>query len=145
MTRRRLILYLLLNVFVSAAVTGMILFLYDRFARSPASSGVGAGTGVTIPGVTGVGAAAREVVTLQNAGEQPVVLTGWTLRDSSGAAYTFPPLTLYPGGSVQVHTAAGEDSITDLYWGRADPLWEAGELVVLYDPQGLARAFYRIP
>lgn len=145
MTHRRLILYLLLNVIVSAVVTGAILFLYDRFVRPAGSSGVGAGTGVTILGVTGVGVAGREVVTLQNIGEQAVVLTGWTLRNSRGETLAFPQLTLYPGGSVQVHTAVGEDSISDLYWDRAAPLWEAGELAVLYDTQGLARAFYRIP
>jgi Lamin Tail Domain len=144
-TRRRLIWYILLNVFISAAVTGTILFLYDRFARPDCSSAVGAGTGVTIMGVSGVGAAKNEIVTLQNIGEQAVMLTGWVLRDSSGAAYVFPQLTLYPGGTVQVHTAAGEDSITDLYWNHDEPLWKAGELVVLYDTQGLARAFYRIP
>jgi len=34
MTRRRLFLYLLLNVFVSACVTGAILFWYDRTYRA---------------------------------------------------------------------------------------------------------------
>ncbi|MBI4731273.1 MAG: lamin tail domain-containing protein [Chloroflexi bacterium] len=145
MTRRRLILYLLLNAFVSALVTGTILFLYDRFGRPESSNGVGTETGVIIAGVTGAGVAESEAVTLQNTGEQSVVLTGWTLRDSDGAAYTLPQLTLYPGGAVQVHTANGENSVTDLYWGLSSPLWEPGELVVLYDTQGLARAFYRIP
>jgi hypothetical protein len=145
MTRRRLILYLLLNAFISATVTGIILFLYDRYARPDCPGCVGAGTGVTILGVTGVGTAGSEIVTLQNIGEQEVVLTGWALRNGSGAAYVLPQLTLYPDGTVQVHTSEGEDSITDLYWNRTDPLWESGELTVLYDTQGLARAFYRIP
>ena len=34
MDRRRLVLYLLLNVFVSACVTGAILFWYDRTYRA---------------------------------------------------------------------------------------------------------------
>jgi hypothetical protein len=40
MDRRRLILYLLLNVFVSACVTGGILFWYDRNYRSLSVSSV---------------------------------------------------------------------------------------------------------
>jgi hypothetical protein len=100
---------------------------------------------LTIIGVTGAGTAENEGIILQNTGEKSVVLTGWVLQESNGATFTFPQLTLYAGGSVQVHTSSGEDSVTDLYWGQSDPLWEAGELVVLYDTQGLARAFYRIP
>jgi hypothetical protein len=145
MTRRRLILYLLLNALISALVTGTILFLYDRFGRPESPGGIGTETGVMIAGVSGAGATEIEVVTLQNVGTQSVVLTGWTLRDSAGTTYTFPQLTLYPGGTVQVHTIEGSDTVTDLYWGRSDPVWEPGELTVLYDTQGLARAFYRIP
>jgi hypothetical protein len=145
MTRRRLILYLLLNILVSAAVTGLVLFLYDRFVRPDCASGVGATAGVMIAGVAGLGDLQTETVTLTNSGGEPVVLTGWMLRDSDGEVFTFPQLTLYPGGSVRVHTAAGEDSITDLHWGGGEPLWKSGEQVVLYDLQGLARAFYRIP
>jgi hypothetical protein len=145
MSRRRLILYLLLNVLISALVTGTILFLYDRFGRPACSNGIGAGTGVNIGGITGAGTAVNEIVTLQNTGDESVVLTGWVLRDGDGAALTFPQLTLYPGGTVQVHTAKGVDSVTDLYWGQSASIWEPGELAVLYDTQGLARAFYRIP
>lgn len=145
MTRRRLVLYLLLNVLVSAAVTGLVLFLYDRFVRPDCASGVGAATGVLISGVAGLGDLQTETITLTNTGDQPIVLTGWMLRDSDGEVFTFPQLTLYPGGTVRVHTASGEDSITDLHWGSSEPLWKSGEQVVLYDLQGLARAFHRIP
>lgn len=145
MTRRKLILYLLLNVVVSALVVGTILYLYDRNGRSDCTSGVGADSSVTINGVPGVGIVKSEMVVLQNTGDQTVMLTGWTLRNSSGLSFEFPQLTLYPGGTVQVHTSMGDDSISDLYWNQTEPLWEQGDLVVLYDTQGLARAFYRIP
>ncbi len=145
MTRRRLILYLLLNALVSAAIAGLVLFLYDRFIRPDCPGGVGGAAGVVIAGVTAPGDLQTETVTLTNAGTEPLVLTGWMLRDSGGAVFTFPQLTLYPGGSVRVHTVAGEDSTTDLHWGASAPLWQSGEQVVLYDLQGLARAFYRIP
>jgi hypothetical protein len=100
---------------------------------------------VNIVGVTGVGSVENEVLILQNTGEESVVLTGWVLRDGEGAAFSFPQLTLYPGGTLQVHTAQGGDTVTDLHWDSSSPLWEPGELAVLYDTQDLARAFYRVP
>jgi Lamin Tail Domain len=145
MTRRRLIAYLLLNVLVSILVTGMILFLYDRFGRPECAGGIGAEAGVVISGVAGPGDVDIEIVTLRNTGEDAVVLTGWTLRDGDETAYTFPSLTLFPGGSVQVHSGRGEDTATDLFWRVSSPVWESDELAVLYDTQGLARAFYRLP
>ncbi len=155
MNRRRLFYYILLNIFVSAAVTGIILFFYDRSHRAdffpgafiPTLSGstISPDVKVNIVSVIGAGMAASEIVVIQNVGTGPLVLTGWRLKDRQGNSYTFPQLTLYPDGTVQVHTAAGEDTAVDLYWGRKDPAWSPGELVGLYDMGGVARAFYRIP
>ncbi|MCS7010778.1 MAG: lamin tail domain-containing protein [Anaerolineales bacterium] len=142
---RRLVLYLLLNSLLSAAVAGMMLFLYDRFVRPDCPSNAGVGTSVAIIGVAGIGNLDTEVLTLRNLGDESVTLTGWTLRTTQNDLYTFPSLTLYPGGSVNLHTASGEDTITDLYWNLTRPAWRSGDQVVLYDTQGLARAFYRIP
>lgn len=138
-------LYLLLNALVSALVTAGVLFVYDRFARPACSEGIGAATGVLISGVSGVGTAGSEIVTLQNNGAETVVLTGWVLMDEDGTAFTFPQLSLYPGGSIQVHTSRGDDSVTDLYWDQSASIWSGGELVLLFDTRGLARAFHRIP
>ena len=74
-----------------------------------------------------------------------MVLTGWYLTDNSGLTYTFPQLGLYPGGKVQVHTAPGSDTPTDLYWGYSSPIWTSGELAILYDTHAVARSFYRVP
>ena len=82
---------------------------------------------------------------IQNDGAQETVLTGWTLSDNKGQVYAFPQLMLYPGARVQVHTASGTDSPTDLYWGRTAPVWTSGELAGLYDTDNIARAFYRVP
>ena len=137
--------YLLLNMIVSAVVAGAVLFIYDKFGRPDCAGGIGSDSGVTITGVSGVGAVKNEQVVLRNTGNLNVLLTGWTLRDSSGVTFELPQLTLYPEGTVIIHSGDGEDSITDLYWRLTESLWEPGELVVLYDTQGLARAFYRIP
>jgi hypothetical protein len=159
MDRRRLFYYILLNIFVSAVVTITILFFYDRSHRlasghlpvlstlpAPASvSPVSDGIKVNIVSVIGAGTVASEIVVIQNNGVSPLVMTGWLLKDSQGNTYTFPQLSLNPGGTVQVHTASGVDTPVDLYWNRTDPVWAPGELATLYDDQGNTRAFYRVP
>ena len=152
MTRRRLVLYLLLNAFVSMLVSGAILFFYDR-----ANQKTDCGTSGMIPtlasvsinteilSVAGAGVLSSEVVIVQNDGDSALLMTGWTLKDNQGSIFTFPQLTIYPGGTVQIHTGPGTDSSADLYWRLPAPVWKSGALVSLYDAQNVARSFYRIP
>jgi hypothetical protein len=150
-SRRRLINYILLNVIVSALVSGTILFFYDRLSRqncattlpptTPAADGIRA----EILSLAGAGTAESEVVTIQNDGSEPLFLTGWYLRDAQGLTYTFPQVTLHPGATLKIHTGSGRDTAADLYWGRSNPVWTSGELAALYDIQNVARAFYRVP
>ena len=152
--RRRLISYLILNILVSALVTGSIIFFYDRAHTVPCSPTLA--SAATIPpgvdeikvniiGIFGVGSISDERMVIQNNGSGELVLTGWYVTDTKGNSYTFPELTLYPGVKIQLHTAAGKNSPTDLYWGLQTPAWTSGELAALYDAHGIARAFYRIP
>jgi LysM repeat protein len=90
------------------------------------------------------GTLAAEAVVIANAGG-PVDLTNWTLRNEAGRAYTFPALTLFEGGIVNVHTGLGQDTVIDLYWGQATPVWASGQLVLLADPNGSLSARYTIP
>ncbi len=159
MNRRRLLYYILLNIFVSALVTGTILFFYDRSHRlnpatapglstlssSAKASAVANTVKLNIVSIVGAGRAASEMAVIQNDGTSPFILTGWSLKDSQGNAFIFPQLTLYPGGTIQVHTAGGDDTAVDLYWGRTNPVWTPGELAALYDPGNVARVFYRVP
>lgn len=163
MDRRKLIQYLLLNVFVSASVTGGILFWYDRNSRAvsqpavvqaaPASgeSSSGASTDmqtdipVKISSVVGSGVLTSEVVIIKFEGEGELDLTSWQLKDGDGNTFTFPNITLYPNGAVQVRTNAGTDSVIDLYWGIGEAVWSSGEEARLFDPQGNLRAVYRVP
>ena len=164
MNRRRLFLYLLLNVFVSACVTGAILFWYDRNYRAslapipqvaapvqsdetvesvePLSPDIE--IPVEIVSVVGAGTLGSEVVIIQNNGDASIRLTGWSLKDADGNVYLFPDVTLYTG-AIQVHTASGTNSPIDFYWGLREPIWESGETAQLYDDQGIQRALYRVP
>ena len=162
MDRRRLVLYLLLNIFVSACVTGGILFWYDRTYRAslaPVPQPVTASTQgesapllpvdeqvpVEIISVVGAGTLEAEVVVVRYNGEGELGLANWQLKDDSGNTFTFPQLTLYTNGAVQVHTASGTDTVVDLYMGLRDPIWESGESARLFDPQDNLRAIYRVP
>lgn len=165
MDRRRLFLYLLLNVFVSACVTGAILFWYDRNYRAslvpvsqvpaPAQNGESAQPVESLPpdaeipveivSVVGAGTLSAEVVVVRYNGEGELGLANWQLKDESGNTFTFPQLILYTDGAVQVHTSSGSDTVVDLYMGLRDPIWESGEVARLFDPQDNLRAIYRVP
>ena len=164
MNYRRLFLYLLLNVFISACVTGAILFWYDRNYRATltvAPQAVAPMQGETVApletlppdaevpveivSVVGAGNLSAEVVVVRYNGEGELGLANWQLKDDNGNTFTFPQLTLYKNGAVQVHTASGSDTVVDLYMGLRDPIWESGESAKLFDPQNNLRAIYRVP
>jgi hypothetical protein len=161
---RRLVLYLLLNVFVSACVTGGILFWYDRNYRlaslsavQPAlpSGGQGNVPGISfdpnidipveIVSIVGAGTLDAEWVIVRNAGNEPINLSSWQLQDANRHVFTFPNLTLNTGGAVQIHTISGTNTVIDLYWGLNDPVWNSGEEAQLLDPSGNLRAVYTVP
>ena len=152
MTRRRLFLYLLLNALVTVLVSWAVLYYYNRANPKPDCSTIepvptlaSASVKADIISVRGAGALASETVIIQNNDEAALTLTGWTLKDSQGSFYTFPQVTLYPGAILRVHTGPGIDTAADLYWQLSAPVWKSGALVGLYDPQNIARAFYRVP
>jgi hypothetical protein len=164
MDRRRLVLYLLLNVFVSACVTGAILFWYDRTYRASLNPipqvALSPSEGSAIPettfnsdeqvpieivSVVGAGTLTAEVVVVRYNGEGELGLANWQLKDDDGNTYTFPQLILYTDGAVQIHTSSGSDTVVDLYMGLRDPIWESGESAKLYDSQDTLQAIYRVP
>lgn len=153
-SRRDLVNYILLNIVISATVVTVILLIYHQVTQKncPAVSVAAPQTTLSpIPGsvdivsVQGVGSVGDEMVVIQNFGPDSIVLTDWYLKDEQGDEHLFPQLTLFPAGTVRVHTGEGTETASDLYWGAESPAWSSGDLVVLYDAQNVARAFYRIP
>jgi len=162
MERRKLIQYLLLNAFVSATVTGGMLFWYDRNYRATVQPSVVQATPITnlssssntelqtdipvkISSVVGAGTLTSEIVVVKFEGEGELDLASWQLKDENGNTFTFPNIMLYPNGAVQIHTNSGSDSVIDLYWGIGDAVWSSGENAKLFDAQGNLRAVYRVP
>ena len=163
MGRRNLFLYLLLNVFISACVTGAILFWYDRNYRTTILSPVQPaqlvnGEVVTRPtlnpqedipveivSVVGAGTLPAEWVVVSYKGEDQINLANWELRDEDRHVFVFPQLVLHKNGAVQVHTSSGTNTVIDLYWNAISSVWESGEEAQLYDPDGNLRAAYVVP
>ena len=163
MDRRRMLLFLLLNVIVSACVTGTILFYYDRNLRAtspvpvfvpksqqePGSSTTGgnpASSGdIQIVSVVGADNLGAEVIILRYLGEGQVDLGNWQIRDEDGNTFLFPSIALVKGGAVQIHTGAGTNTVVDLYWNMTAPIWESGETASLYDASGKLIESYKVP
>ncbi|MEJ5241204.1 MAG: lamin tail domain-containing protein [Anaerolineales bacterium] len=157
MTRRRWLLYLLLNVLVSALVTLSILYLYDRRVREEQATLFSMKATVTALPPAALSENALQIVVLA-AGDLPnervlirytgplgLDLSAWRLKDEEGHLYVFPPFTLVSGGAVQIHTIAGKDTPVDLYWGLSQPVWQSGETLTLLDSGGTPRLIYIIP
>jgi hypothetical protein len=164
MDRRKLILYLLLNAVVSACVISGILYWYHQNYRSSNVSAVlpsvpvnaqadvpapvfdpNIDIPVEIVSIVGAGTVNAEWVIVRNAGNEPINLSSWQLKDENRNEFIFPNLTLNTGGAVQVHTIAGTNTVIDLYWGLGDPVWQSGEEAQLLDPSGNVRAVYTVP
>ena len=100
---------------------------------------------VVIDTVIGAGVLENERVVLHRTGDGELSLAGWRLEDGMGKVYTFPQLTLYKGGAINLNTRTGEDTPVNLFWGLTSPIWNPGETVFLYDSLNELRASYTIP
>jgi hypothetical protein len=79
----------------------------------------------------------QEWVQLTNPSGHPITLTGWALRSSAGAVFTFPAFSLPAGASVKVHSGQGSNSASSLYWQRSTYAWnDSHDVVTLKDGAG---------
>jgi len=73
-----------------------------------------------------------------------VSLLGWSIVSSAGDTYDFPALRLHESGQVTLHTVVGNNTVTDLYWGRLQSAWNSGVTISLIDPSGNSHTSYVI-
>lgn len=107
-------------------------------------------TVVEITEVVGMGELTSEAVRITNVGTRPLPLQDWQLEDESGNVYTFGGVTLFGSSeagapSILIHTEAGQNGPSDLYWGLETAVWQPGETVTLRDALGTVQATYEIP
>ena len=94
--------------------------------------------------VRGAGDLAAEQVVIENDGGA-ADLAGWALVQLEGDAYRFPALRLHQHGQLSVHTGDGQDTVTDLFWGRDQAAWQKGRAVQLLDADGNIHATFELP
>jgi len=84
-----------------------------------------------------------EWVCFKNYEEQNADMTNWRVQDASAHTYVFPPFSLDPIASVRLHSGAGADTATDLYWGGGAVWNNNHDTVYLYDQFGRLVSRYR--
>lgn len=100
---------------------------------------------VTIREIRSPGSPAAETVVLTNLGGA-VNLAGWTLSDGQDNRYTFPDVTMFADAEINLHTGAGTNTPSDLYWGQSEARWgRSGTVAYLRDAAGKLVATYRVP
>lgn len=147
---KRLLVYIVINVVVSALTALIVLALWTRFTLGEVSDFQNGITPIpsstlVINAVIGAGDLENEHVIIEHVGNGDISLSGWRLRDESGAEYRFPALVLHPGAQVSIYSRKGDDSASSLYWDREIAVWNSGEKVSLMDPSGRVQATYMVP
>jgi len=64
---------------------------------------------------------------------QPADLASWYVEDAALHRYTFHACVLVPGAIVRLHSGAGADTTTDVYWGGSTVWNNTHDTVDLYD------------
>ncbi|WP_277542782.1 lamin tail domain-containing protein [Haloarcula laminariae] len=64
-----------------------------------------------------------EYLVFANRGDGDLNLTGWTVTDAAGRAYSFRNYSLAPGERVTLYTGSGTDNRTARYWGASGAVW----------------------
>lgn len=93
------------------------------------------GQGLRIGAVESPGALPSEAISLVNDSNLAVNLQGWKLGREGGPTYIFESVSIFPGGSLWIHSRAGNNTSVALYWGQESPIWESGAVIQLRDPQ----------
>ncbi len=170
-----LVLYILLNIIISAATTLTVLWLWERANPPPVLSDVlsmessqaesfespneaipnnqqdqGAtfrneNIQVDIRAVVGVGNLEIEYVELINRGPDTAYLEGWQLIGERGQQFIFPAQIVNSSGVIKVSSRTGTNTVIELFWQSETPIWQAGETVRLLDADGETITTYSIP
>ena len=162
---RKIIPFLILNLIVSILGTLLVLVIWDATHGSSSFEKRTLPTAVVLQSTTndaveippldartleiqsviGAGAIADERIRIINVSDNSINMNGWVLVAGNDDTFPFPPLTVYPGGGVNVYSRAGLNTSIDLFWGKEEPAWRQGRKVLLLDPGGNIRSSFIIP
>jgi LysM repeat protein len=72
-------------------------------------------------------------------------LVNWKLEGSPLGIFVFPDIFLFSGGSIRIHTSAGENSASDLYLNQGEAAWTPGANIILSDNKGVEISRLTVP
>lgn len=99
---------------------------------------------VVIDEVLGVGDLYQETLIILNRGAG-TSLKDWKLEGSPLGIFVFPDIFLFSGGSIRIHTAAGENTPSDLYLNQGEPAWPPGTTIILTNANNTDIFRFRVP
>ena len=173
-----LILFILINILISALTTLGILWIWDltnptspdcsnqpvikpvdntedsQSTESASSSDtltnsqidfVDDNFEIKIYAIVGPGNLDVEYVEIKNHSQGAIDLSNWQLLDENGNLFTFPALILNSEGAIKVLSKSGTNTVIELYWQSAQPIWQSGETASLLDSTGQLITTYSIP
>ncbi len=78
-----------------------------------------------------------EYIVIENGGDAPVDLTGWTVYDEAHHRYLFPSFILKAKAAVTLRTCLGKNTQSELFWGSRSPIWNNdGDTIFIRDGEG---------
>jgi hypothetical protein len=88
-----------------------------------------------------------QVVCITNKGKDQVKLGKWLIRNTIGRTYYFPDSTVLDAGkTIHVHTGAGTNSASDLYWNyEFKPVFDSKDQITLVDISNVEVAKFTTP
>ena len=125
-------------------ITDEILFPQAAEAQKPTLPPLEDAT-LEVKNVFGAGELQTEFIQIQMIGKDTLWLTDWSIEDENHHRYVFPRLQLNNGGTINVYTKIGVDSVPTLYWGMKEPLWSSGETLRILDSAGSVRVEFPVP
>jgi LysM repeat protein len=99
---------------------------------------------VVINEVAGVGDLYQETLVILNQGAG-TSLKDWKLEGSPLGIFIFPDIFLFSGGSIRIHTAAGENTPSDLYLNQGEPAWPPGATIILSNANNTEISRLKVP
>jgi len=99
---------------------------------------------VVISEVIAPGDLTRETLVILNKGAG-ISLANWRLEGSSLGIFIFPDMFLFSGGSIRIHSLAGENTASDLFLNQGEAAWPPGTDIILTDDKGVEISRFTAP
>jgi LysM repeat protein len=99
---------------------------------------------VVVSEIIGAGDLFQETLVILNQGAG-ASLKDWKLEGSPLGVVTFPDIFLFSGGSIRIHTVAGENTASDLYLNQGEAAWPPGTTIILSNASNAEISRFTVP